>query len=159
MYSKAIFRANVNTQTISMNTKYLNFEDNYNKNIEECSTILKNGGIGIFPTDTVYGIGCVFSNTSSINNLYKVKNRNYNKPIAVLISNIDMLFQNMYKLDDKKIKNGLMESLIKVFNLNKRSAREMINSLDIPLDILEIKFSDIDNKSLNVLYELISDVI
>lgn len=75
------------------------------------------------------------------------------------ISNIDMLFQNMYKLDDKKIKNGLMESLIKVFNLNKRSAREMINSLDIPLDILEIKFSDIDNKSLNILYELISDVI
>ena len=102
-----------------MNTKILTFEDNYTENIKVCTNILKNGGIGIIPTDTVYGIGCIYSNTASINNLYKIKNRNHNKPIAVLISNIDMLnnlINNINSLEKKLIENFWPGPLTIIFN-------------------------------------------
>ena len=64
-----------------------------NNNINQAIEILKSGGIGIFPTDTVYGIGCDFSNTVSLNNLYKAKVRDYSKPINILVSRKDMIYK------------------------------------------------------------------
>lgn len=48
--------------------------------------ILKNGGIVAFPTDTVYGIGALPSNKKAIRKLYRIKNREKKKPIALLVS-------------------------------------------------------------------------
>jgi L-threonylcarbamoyladenylate synthase len=56
--------------------------------LNECINIIKNGGIVIFPTDTVYGIGCNAFNEDTIKRIYEIKNRNYNKPINVLCSSI-----------------------------------------------------------------------
>jgi len=59
--------------------------------------LLQSGGIVIFPTDTVYGIGCSLNETA-ISKLYKVKNRPLNQPTAVLMSkNIfkDLLIKNI----------------------------------------------------------------
>ena len=52
---------------------------------------LKKGAIGIFPTDTVYGIGCDALHTKALQNLYHIKKRDLSKPINVLVSNIDMV--------------------------------------------------------------------
>ena len=52
---------------------------------------LENGKIGIFPTDTVYGLGCNALDDDSIMKLFKLKSRNLSKPICVLISNLTML--------------------------------------------------------------------
>ena len=68
------------------------------------------------------------------------------------LTNIDKLFQNMYKLDDKLIKNALLESFIKVNNCTKREAKEYINNLNLCNEILNTKFKLIDNKSLKDLY-------
>jgi L-threonylcarbamoyladenylate synthase len=46
---------------------------------------LKKGGILIFPTDTVYGVGCLMKE-SAIKKLYKIKNRPAAQPTAVLMS-------------------------------------------------------------------------
>lgn len=62
-------------------------------NINTAASILKNGGIGIFPTDTVYGIGCDFLNINSLTKLFTVKRRNLNKPINILVSNQEMIYK------------------------------------------------------------------
>lgn len=57
----------------------------FTSDIEEGTRILKSGGIIIFPTDTVWGVGCVFDNPMSIQKLYKIKKRGKGKPTSLLI--------------------------------------------------------------------------
>ena len=58
--------------------------------LKEISQIIKNGGIVVFPTETVYGIGTNGLNKEAISRLYEVKQRPINKPISLLVSSIDM---------------------------------------------------------------------
>ena len=45
---------------------------------------IRNGGIVIFPTDTVYGIGCDPYNQNAIEKLYQIKKRSKTKSFPVL---------------------------------------------------------------------------
>lgn len=60
---------------------------------------LKNGGVAIVPTDTVYGIVGQINNTGAIEKIYKLKGRGKNKPFIVLISGIKDLELLGIKLD------------------------------------------------------------
>lgn len=42
--------------------------------IERIVSVLKSGGLVIYPTDTVYGIGCDFSNTKAVQRVCQIKN-------------------------------------------------------------------------------------
>jgi len=53
--------------------------------------ILKSGGIVIFPTDTVYGIGCRFDDQKAIARLYQIKGTPQNQPFPILVSNINQV--------------------------------------------------------------------
>lgn len=61
--------------------------------IKESAEIIKNGGIVIFPTETVYGIGVNALNEDAVKKLYEVKKRPTNKPISLLVNGIDMINQ------------------------------------------------------------------
>lgn len=74
-------------------------------------------------------------------------------------SNKDMFFRCLYGLDDKLIKNGMMEAFIKVKNITKREAKEIINNLDIDNKILGKKFLMITNEELNIIYEKVNGVV
>lgn len=75
-----------------MKTIYLNLKENHDKNdIIKAGNALKNGDLVIFPTDTVYGLGAVYDNEQAISKIFNIKNRNLNKPLNVLISDISML--------------------------------------------------------------------
>lgn len=90
-----------------METALLNSK--YDKNsIDFAVKKLRNGAVGIFPTDTVYGIGCNALNIDSVNNLYKIKNRDYSKPINILVSNIDMVSKFVKHINP--IEQKLMEN-------------------------------------------------
>lgn len=49
--------------------------------------VIKNGGVVILPTDTVYGIFTLFGNEDGLRRIYSIKNRQPDKPLAVLIPN------------------------------------------------------------------------
>lgn len=88
--------------------KYLDFrnETDYSK-LKEPANIIKNGGIVVFPTETVYGIGTNGLNENSIKRLYEVKQRPLNKPISLLVNSIEMIeqiTQNISELEYKLIK-------------------------------------------------------
>lgn len=59
--------------------------------LKEVANIIKNGGVVVFPTETVYGIGVNAYSESAVKKLYEIKKRNYNKPISLLISNFNMI--------------------------------------------------------------------
>lgn len=56
------------------------------KDIEIAAKILKEGGILVFPTETVYGIGVVYDLEDSFNRLVSIKKRPPNKPFALMCS-------------------------------------------------------------------------
>jgi len=53
--------------------------------IEKASQIINQGGIAVFPTDTVYGIGCNPYNRDSVRKIYEIKSRDVSKPFPVLV--------------------------------------------------------------------------
>lgn len=59
--------------------------------INELVESLRFGGIVIYPTDTIWGIGCDASNVAAIKKIYEIKNREVNKPLIVLVSDLKML--------------------------------------------------------------------
>ena len=56
--------------------------------IEEVADILLDGGIVALPTDTVYGLAAVATNTDAVRRLYEIKGRERGKPIPLLIHSI-----------------------------------------------------------------------
>jgi L-threonylcarbamoyladenylate synthase len=55
-----------------------------NLDTQKAVQIINNGGIVIFPTDTVYGIGCDPYNKKGVLSLYKIKKREKTKPFPVI---------------------------------------------------------------------------
>lgn len=45
----------------------------------------------IFPTDTVYGIGCLYDDIESIHRIYEIKHRDYSKPMVILCANYEQV--------------------------------------------------------------------
>lgn len=75
----------------------------------ECLKSISKGGVIIFPTDTVYGIGCDSFNTDSIQRIFEIKGRDFNKALPILIGDLKQINLVVSKLDHRS------EKLIKTF--------------------------------------------
>lgn len=58
----------------------------FEKDIQECLTVLKNGGIILYPTDTIWGIGCDATNAKAVEKIFKLKRRPDEKAMIVLVA-------------------------------------------------------------------------
>lgn len=59
--------------------------------IERCVQVVAGGGILVYPTDTIYGIGCDALNRDAVRRVYEIKRRPESKPMIVLIHAIGAL--------------------------------------------------------------------
>ncbi len=57
----------------------------------EVVEILKQGGIILYPTDTVWGIGCDATNYNAVKKVFKIKQRQESKTLICLVNNYSML--------------------------------------------------------------------
>ena len=72
--------------------KYLDLkEDNDYTKIKEASEVIKDGGLVLFPTETVYGIGANGLNEEAVKNIFIAKGRKQDNPLILHISNMEML--------------------------------------------------------------------
>ncbi|BAW32223.1 MAG TPA: L-threonylcarbamoyladenylate synthase [Methanothermobacter sp.] len=55
------------------------------KHLKEAKAILKSGGIILYPTDTLYGLGVDAFNEKAIKRLYRLKRRPLNKPMSICL--------------------------------------------------------------------------
>ena len=58
----------------------------FQNDIEQCQFVLRNGGIILYPTDTVWGIGCDATDAKAAERIYKLKKRTDNKAMIVLVT-------------------------------------------------------------------------
>jgi L-threonylcarbamoyladenylate synthase len=56
--------------------------------ITKCVSIVKNGGVIVFPTDTLYGLGCDPYNEKAVEKIFEIKNRDKINPLPILASSI-----------------------------------------------------------------------
>lgn len=61
--------------------------------IQKAASILKQGGLVAFPTDTVYGLGADATNPKAVKKIFKVKKRPLTNPLPVLIARKNDLFK------------------------------------------------------------------
>ncbi len=58
----------------------------YNQDIEACIEKLNEGGLILYPTDTVWGIGCDATNKVAVERIYRLKKRSDSKAMIVLVA-------------------------------------------------------------------------
>lgn len=58
---------------------------------KEARSVIESGGLVVFPTDTVYGVGCDPYNVEAIEAIYAAKGREHQKAISLLLSDADQL--------------------------------------------------------------------
>lgn len=69
-----------------MKTEIISFESPYAKS--QALSVLKAGGLVAFPTDTVYGLGCLAFDGKAIESIYVAKDRSPDKAIPILVGEI-----------------------------------------------------------------------
>ena len=63
------------------------------KETQNALEVIKNGGIILYPTDTVWGIGCDASNEEAVKKIFALKQREESKSMIVLVNGERMLYQ------------------------------------------------------------------
>ena len=53
--------------------------------LEKCLTVLENGGVILYPTDTVWGLGCDATNENAVDLIYKLKRRSEKKSMIIFL--------------------------------------------------------------------------
>ena len=86
-----------------MKAKYFNWKNKIDKEeLKRVVNILDNDGVIIFPTDTVYGIGCNCFSTKAIKKIFSYKKRPNNKPINVLTDNYEKILSVVKEIKPKE---------------------------------------------------------
>jgi L-threonylcarbamoyladenylate synthase len=111
--------------------------------INSCIPVLKKGGLILYPTDIVWGIGCDATNEEAVRKVHELKNKLDNEALVCLVANQAMLERFVEKVPD--VAYDIMDLAIKpttiVFDKPKGLAKNLI-SLDnsIALRVASNKF-------------------
>jgi L-threonylcarbamoyladenylate synthase len=70
--------------------------ENLNEEVHKVFEIIKEGGIILYPTDTVWGIGCDATNPEAVAKIYKLKQRAETQSMIVLMNGEKMMY-NVFK--------------------------------------------------------------
>lgn len=92
------------------------------------SRALKEGGVICFATETVYALACDASNDLAVQKLYDIKKRDLNKPISVMVNNLEAAkeFLELSKSEEKiakKFMPGPITLVLGVKNCNTNKLR------------------------------------
>lgn len=79
---------------------YLSFKCGENNAIENCANIVRDGGVIVFPTDTVYAIGCNPFNDNAVERIFHLKRRVAEKAMPVLCATL-MDIENIVEVSNK----------------------------------------------------------
>ena len=72
----------------------------FDDDIEMALKVLASGGTILYPTDTIWGIGCDATNKEAVEKVYRIKNRSEAKSLIILIDHIDKLSDYIEKVPD-----------------------------------------------------------
>lgn len=68
--------------------------------IREAVDLIRDGGVIVYPTDTVYGLGANALNPDAVLRIFKIKNRSLDQPLPVAVSSLEMAEKLAFFDDD-----------------------------------------------------------
>ena len=100
--------------------------------IRKSVEIIENGGVIIFPTDTVYGIGCDPYDANAVKKIYEIKSREKIKSLPVLASSIQIVKQISIidEFTEKIIKKYWPGPLTLILKLKDKNLKKSLNLED-----------------------------
>ena len=98
-----------------------------NDDIKKAVEVLRQGGVILYPTDTVWGIGCDATNTEAVKRIYAIKQREDAKSMLVLIENPNML--NSYVREVPEVAWQLIEVSDKPLTIIYPGAKNLASNL------------------------------
>lgn len=72
----------------------------FEEDINNCLLSLKNGEVILYPTDTVWGLGCDATNPAAVEKIYKIKSRSTTKTLIILVYSQSMLERYVKEVPD-----------------------------------------------------------
>lgn len=145
-------------------SKIFDWRNNINKDeMKLVINTLKNDGIIIFPTDTVYGIGCNCFSEKAIERIFDIKERSKRNPINVLTNNVEKInyvAKNINKKQEELINKYMpgaltlildkKEEVPKILTANLNTIGVRIPNNKIALEILENFKNPLATTSVNI---------
>ena len=95
--------------------------------ITQCLKVLSDGGVILYPTDTVWGIGCDATNADAVSRVYHLKQRDDSKALIVLIDSADHL--DHYVVDVPLIARELIDVAVKPLTIIYEGAYNLAPNL------------------------------
>ena len=74
--------------------------DIFDNEIQECTRILKEGGIILYPTDTIWGIGCDATNAAAVEKIYAMKQRTESKSLIILVDRAEKILNYVREMPE-----------------------------------------------------------
>ena len=87
-----------------------------NYQLQDILSVLRKGGAILYPTDTIWGVGCDATNSKAVEQVYRIKERISDKSLILLVNDIEMLKKYVVSVPDIAI--------------------ELINSVSDPLTLI-----------------------
>jgi len=110
------------------------------KEVREALNVLRKGGTILYPTDTIWGIGCDATNPESVDKIYKIKKRDPQKSMLILVSDIFMAERYLDELPD--IAEQLFEASDTPLTLILDGAINLANNLPAENGSIGIRIPD-----------------
>lgn len=113
-----------------------------NEDINKALEILKEGGIILYPTDTIWGIGCDATNEDAVKKIYEIKKREDSKSMLVLLDNPGKL--QSYIDEVPEIAWDIIETTTKPITIIYPNARNLAKNLVAEDNSIGIRITDED---------------
>ena len=65
--------------------------NNFEIEVNKCCELLEQGKVILYPTDTIWGIGCDATNPDAVEKIFEIKERSKGKSLIVLVDSVEML--------------------------------------------------------------------
>lgn len=103
---------------------------------EEIVNVLKSGGLTVYPTDTLYGLGADPFNDSAVKKVFISKNRPFDMPLSVAVSDIRML-ESVAVLNEsaRRLINAFLPGPLTIILTKKPSISDLVTSGDNQIGI------------------------
>jgi L-threonylcarbamoyladenylate synthase len=102
-------------------------DENYKEDIKQALEVLQRGGVILYPTDTIWGIGCDATNAEAVRRVYDIKRRADSKAMLVLVdSEVKVDF---YVKDVPEVAWSLIELTTKPLTIIYDGARNLAPNL------------------------------
>jgi L-threonylcarbamoyladenylate synthase len=113
-----------------------------NENIQKARNILKKGGVIVYPTDTLYGLGADIFNLNALKKVRRIKKRDIKKPIPVMVSCFNDI-KKIAKVNEKQEK--LIKSILPgPFTLLLKRKKIISDIITAETDKIGIRMPDSD---------------